>query len=125
SVVIDFDPSIVKNLQGKKIHRLFGDIADLDIQERAKLDRAKLVISTIPDLEDNLLLLKELQHENRKAKIVVMAMEAYEARALYRAGADYVVLPYLAGGRQISKILDEDDLSKIATLKEEDKEYLK
>ncbi|PIY94590.1 MAG: hypothetical protein COY68_01790 [Candidatus Levybacteria bacterium CG_4_10_14_0_8_um_filter_35_23] len=125
SVVIDFDPSIVKNLQGKKIHRLFGDIADLDIQQRAKLDRAKLVISTIPDLEDNILLLKELQHENRKAKIVVMAMEAYEARALYRAGADYVVLPYLAGGRQISKILDEDDLSKIAALKEEDKEYLK
>lgn len=125
SVLIDFDPNIVKKLQSKKVHRLFGDIADLDIQERAKLDRAKLVISTIPDLEDNLLLLKELQHENRKAKIVVMAMEAYEAKALYRAGADYVVLPYLAGGRQISKILDEDDLSKIAALKEEDKEYLK
>jgi len=125
SVLIDFDPNIVKKLQSNKVHRLFGDIADLDIQERARLDRAKLVISTIPDLGDNLLLLKELQHENRKAKIVVMAMEAREARALYRAGADYVVLPYLAGGRQISKILDEDNLNKIATLKEEDKEYLK
>jgi len=122
-VVIDFDPNVVKNLQSKKVHRLFGDIADLDIQERAKLDTAKLVISTIPDLEDNLLLLKELQHENRKAKIVAMAMEAHEARALYKAGADYVVLPYLAGGRQVVKLL-YDNLERIDDLKSKDKEYL-
>lgn len=124
-VVIDFDPGIYKKLEEKKIHRLFGDIADLDIQERAKLDSAKLVISTVPDLEDNLLLLQELQHENRRAKIVVMAMEAHEAKALYKAGADYVVLPYLAGGRQVSQILDENNLNKIKTLKEKDKDYLK
>lgn len=123
-VVIDFDPNIVKNLQNKKVHRLFGDIADLDIQERAKLDSAKLVISTIPDLEDNLLLLKELQHENRKAKIVTMAMEAHEAKTLYKAGADYVVLPYLEGGRQVVKLLN-DNLQKIETLKSSDKHYLK
>jgi Kef-type K+ transport system membrane component KefB len=124
-VVIDFDPGIYKKLEEKKINRLFGDIADLDIQERAKLDSAKLVISTIPDLEDNLLLLQELRHENRKAKIVVIAMEAHEAKSLYKAGADYVVLPYLAGGRQISEILDENNLNKIKTLKEKDKDYLK
>ena len=124
-VVIDFDPSIVKKLKDKKIHRLFGDIADLDIQQRAKLEKAKLVISTVPDIEDNLLLLKQLQHENRKAKIVVLAMEGHEARALYKAGADYVVLPYLAGGRQVAKFLDEDHLEKIEALKTKDREYLK
>ncbi|MCL4354033.1 cation:proton antiporter [Patescibacteria group bacterium] len=123
-VVIDFDPNVVKNLQSKKVHKLFGDIADLDIQERAKLDSAKLVISTIPDLEDNLLLLKELQHENRKAKVVVMAMEAHEAKTLYKAGADYVVLPYLAGGRQVVKLL-YDNLEKMGDLKLKDKEYIK
>jgi Kef-type K+ transport system membrane component KefB/voltage-gated potassium channel Kch len=123
-VVIDFDPNVVKNMEDKKVHRLFGDIADLDIQQRAKLETAKLVISTVPDMEDNLLLIKELNHENRKAKIVVCAMERHEARALYKAGADYVVLPHLAGGRQIAKILDEDNLGKIATLKEKDIKYL-
>src|SRR5680860_231998 len=124
-VVIDFDPGIYKKLESKKIHRLFGDIADLDIQTRANLDSAKLVISTIPDLEDNLLLLQELRHENRKAKIVTMAMEGHEAKTLYKAGSDYVVLPYLAGGRQIAKILDENNLNKIKSLKEKDKAYLK
>ena len=123
-VLVDFDPSIVAKLKSKNIHRLFGDIADLDIQERAKLDEAKVVISTIPDLEDNLLLLKELKHENRKAKIVVMALDSRDARILYKEGADYVILPHLAGGRQIAKIILENHLDKIENLKQKDAKYL-
>ncbi len=131
-VVIDFDPAVVKNLEnsprlgeaGKKVHRLFGDISDLDIQERAQIDSAKLVISTIPDAEDNLLLLKELRHENRKAKVVVMALDSHDAKLLYNAHADYVILPHLAGGRQIAKIIAENSLENIAGLKQKDLEYL-
>jgi Kef-type K+ transport system membrane component KefB len=123
-VVVDFDPKIVEKLKDKKVHRLFGDIADLDIQERAKLDEAKMVISTIPDIEDNLLLLKELKHENRKAKIVVMAMDTRDAKILYKEGADYVILPYLAGGRQIAKIIMDNHLDNIESLKQKDQKYL-
>lgn len=123
-VLVDFDPTIVRKLQNKKVFRLFGDISDLDIQERAKLDSARLVISTIPDTEDNLMLLKELKHDNRRAKIVMMAIEGKEAKALYRAGADYVILPHLAGGRQIADLISKDGLSKLEKLKEKDKEFL-
>ena len=130
-VVVDFDPEILKKLEnlssgktGKKAHRLFGDISDLDIQERAKLDSAKLVISTNPDLEDNLLVLKELRHENRSAKVVVMAFDASEAKILYKEGADYVVLPHLAGGRQIAKLIEENHLDKIEALKNKDMKFL-
>lgn len=123
-VVVDFDPKVVKKLEEKKVHRLFGDIADLDIQERAKLDEAKMVISTIPDIEDNLLLLKELKHENRKAKIVVMALDSRDAKILYKEGADYVILPHLAGGRQIAKIILDNNLDKIENLKKKDQKYL-
>lgn len=123
-VVVDFDPSIVTKINGKKIHRLFGDIADLDIQEKAKLDEAKVVISTIPDVEDNLLLLKELKHENRHAKIIMMALDSRDANVLYRAGADYVILPHLAGGRQMAKIIEENHLDRIESLKKKDEKYL-
>lgn len=130
-VVVDFDPSIFKKLkdlptgrQGKKIHRLFGDISDLDIQKKAKIDNAKLVISTIPDLEDNLLLLKELKHENGRAKILVMAYDSKDAKILYKEGADYVILPHLAGGRQIAKIILDDHMERIEKLKEKDKSFL-
>lgn len=132
-VVIDFDPAVVKNLEnslqfgeaGQKVHRLFGDISDLDIQERAQIDSAKLVISTIPDVEDNILLLKELRHENRKVKVVVMALDSHDAKLLYKANADYVILPHLEGGRQIARIIAENSLENIAKLKQKDLEYLK
>lgn len=123
-VVVDFDPEILKNLEKKKVHRLYGDISDLDIQRRAKLDSAKLVISTNPDLEDNLLLLRELKHENRRAKIVLMAFDSIEAKNLYKAGADYVILPHLAGGRQIAKLISENQLDRIESLKKKDLEYI-
>ncbi|OGH23617.1 MAG: hypothetical protein A2958_02485 [Candidatus Levybacteria bacterium RIFCSPLOWO2_01_FULL_38_13] len=122
-VLVDLDPDIVRRFEGKA-HKLFGDIADLDIQERASLDSARLVISTIPDVEDNFLILKELKHENRRAKIVVMALDTEEARQLYKAGADYVVLPHLAGGRQIAKLIEDNNLDKIESLRNKDVKFL-
>jgi Kef-type K+ transport system membrane component KefB len=123
-VLVDFNPSILKKMETKKIHRLYGDIADLDIQERARLAQAKMVISTIPDAEDNVLLLKELKHENRRAKVVVMALDSHDAKLLYNEGADYVILPHLAGGRQMAEIILDDHLDKIEKLRAKDIKYL-
>ncbi|PIR79935.1 MAG: sodium:proton exchanger [Candidatus Levybacteria bacterium CG10_big_fil_rev_8_21_14_0_10_35_13] len=123
-VVIDFDPSLINHLKNQNLQYLFGDISDLDIQEKAKIRKAKLVVSTIPDLEDNSILLKELKTENRRAKVIMMAFDTHDARQLYKEGADYVILPHLAGGRQVAKILSEGDLEKLEILKEKDKRYL-
>lgn len=123
-VVVDFDPDIVGKLSEKHIYRLFGDISDYEIQKKANLDTAKLVISTVPDTEDNLLILKELREENRKAKVVVMALDSHDAKILYKAGADYVILPHLAGGRQIARLIRENNLENIRKLKEKDLSYL-
>lgn len=123
-VVIDFNPSIIKKLENKKIHRLFGDIADLEIQEKAKLHSARLVISTIPDIEDNILLVKGLNRDNKKAKVLVMALDSSDAKILYREGADYVVLPHLEGGRQLARIIRANRLEVINDLKLRDIGYL-
>src|SRR3989344_2478527 len=108
----------------KKSLSIYGDISDLDIQDRAKLNTARLIISTIPDIEDNLLLLKKHKVENRRSKIVVMALDSTDAKILYKEGADYVILPHLAGGRQIAQILKEDRLEEITKLKNKDMRYL-
>lgn len=123
-ILVDFDPDIVKIWEKGGVHRLFGDITDFDIQERANLKNAKLVISTVPDVDDNLLLLRMLHHENRKAKILTMALEVHDAKALYKAGADYVIMPHLAGGRQIAKLIKEDGVSEILQAKDRDLKYL-
>lgn len=125
-LVVDFDPDVIKRLKDGKTPAVFGDIADPDIQERVGFERAKMVISTVPDLEDNLLLIQGLNHMNRRAKIVVMAYELDDAKQLYKAGADYVVLPHLAGGHHLAKILiNDDDLEMIEKYKARDMEYLK
>ncbi len=123
-VLIDFDPSLIEKYRDENILFLFGDISDLDIQEKAQIDNAKLVISTIPDIEDNLILLKELRHENRGVKVIIMALDSRDAKLLYKEGVDYVVLPHLAGGRQIAKMITENYLDKIESFKQKDSKYL-
>jgi Kef-type K+ transport system membrane component KefB len=124
-IIVDFDPDTVVSMRKKGANIFFGDIADTEIQERAGVDRAKLVISTVPDLEDNLLLIEGINHKNKRAKVVVMAYEVGDAKVLYKAGADYVVLPHLAGGRHLAKILlDKKHLELIEDYKEKDISFL-
>lgn len=125
-LVVDFDPDVIHKLKTNKTPAMFGDIADPDIQERVGFERAKMVISTVPDLEDNLLLIEGLTHLNKRAKIVVMAFDSDDAKKLYKAGADYVVLPHLVGGHHLAKILlNDDDLEMIEKYKKKDLDYLK
>ena len=50
-----------------------------------------------------------------------MAYEAAHAKALYKAGADYVILPHLAGGRHLAKILlDKNHVKLIEDYKSRD-----
>lgn len=123
-ILVDFDPDIVKKWEKGNVNRLFGDITDFDIQERANLKSAKLVISTVPDVDDNLLLLRMLHHENRKAKILTMALEVHDAKALYKAGADYVIMPHLASGRQIAKLIKDEGVGGVGEAREKDLKYL-
>ncbi len=119
--MVDFNPDVVAPMREKGIITIFGDISDPDIQERVSLNKARLVISTSPDLEDNLLIIESLQHSNKKAKFIAMAYEAYDAKTLYVNGADYVIMPHLAGGRHLAKILlDKNHLKLIEDYKLKD-----
>lgn len=119
-LVADFDPDIVKDLQAKNIQSIFGDIADLDIQERLQLHKSKLVISTVPDVDDNLLLLGTLKQFKKKPKTILVAQELHEAKMLYKSGADYVVLPHFSSGRHVAKLLKEEKLEDIESFRKAD-----
>ena len=108
-------------MKERGVNVLFGDISDPDIQERAKLETAKLIISTTPDVEDNILIIESLKHNNKQAKFIAMAYEAQDAKELYKKGADYVILPHLAGGRHLAKILlDKNHIKLIEDYKIKD-----
>lgn len=123
-IVVDFDPDIIKELNDKGVLSIFGDIADDEVQEKAKIHKAKVIISTVSDLEDNLLLLHSLKKTKNGAKVVVIGMDSDDAKRLYKAGADYVVVPHLMGGRHLANIIKNDAIEKIDELKKKDLNYL-
>ena len=119
NVVVDLDPDIIRNLIRKKIPCIYGDIGDLEIIKRLRLEEAELVISTVPSHQDSMLLIKKVREFNPEATIIVTSFDADDALELYKRGADYVVVPHFLGGEHISLILEEltTDLNKLLKIK--------
>lgn len=111
--VVDFDPDIINKMKGKAVTCVFGDIIDQEVQEKIQLDKARLIISTVPDIEDNLVLLNEVKKKNKKTKIIVVAQDEKEMKALYANEADYVVMPHLSGGMHIAKMIKSENLEEM------------
>ena len=126
-LIIDADPEIIQQMKKDGYAVLFGDITDSEIFEKANFVESKLIISTSPDLEDNLFMLSELNKlKNRnsdvRAKIVLRAEDEKEAKILYDNNADYVLLPHFTSGRYLGKILEEgnNDGEILETLRDRD-----
>ncbi len=114
-LVIDYNPEVVRELVGKKIPCIYGDIGDPEIIETVDLKEIKMLISTVPNKFDNLLLIKKTKEVNKRAIIFVTASQVDEALGLYDAGADYVILPHFLGGEHASVLIEEFglDINKI------------
>ena len=122
-LVVDFNPDVVKRLKQRGIHALYGDISDPEIQERAGLGRARLVISTVPDLADSEHLLSHIFNANGEAKVVVTAGDEAAAKRLYKRGADYVLIPQLIGAHHLAELIGKDaKLELLKPLREHDLE---
>lgn len=105
-VVVDFNPETIKMLIDDKIPCFYGDAADPEILEKLDLKNASMIISTVPDKDDNILLIRETRKSNSKAAIFVTGSQIDDALELYDAGADYVILPHFLGGEHVSLILE-------------------
>jgi Kef-type K+ transport system membrane component KefB/Trk K+ transport system NAD-binding subunit len=118
-LVVDFNPEIIKRLMKEHVHCLYGDIGDVEIIDRLNLKEVRIVISTIPYMRENLLLLKKIRQENEKATVFVTANKVDEALKMYEHGADYVILPHFLGADHVAVILEEAtaDVKKLKSTK--------
>ncbi len=118
-VVVDFNPDVVTALNEKNILTVFGDISDDELMDHIKVESARVIVSTVPDIDDNLRLIKSVKKSGSRAKIILLAGNKLEAKTLYSAGCDYVVIPHVTGGSHIAKLLKED-LEAIEAYREKD-----
>ncbi len=124
-LIIDFDPEVVGQLRKHNYDYIFGDIADDGVFEKANFGDARLVISTSPELEDNLTLLTKLKLLKTKPKTILRAQSEKEAEILYKEGADYVLLPHFTSGQYLGKTIAVDmEMKILEQLKNRDLEII-
>ena len=123
-LVVDYNPEIINMMVDEGYHCVYGNVTDEEIIHKMNLRNIKILVSTVPEVQDNLLLIRKTRAVNTKAKIFVTANEIEEALRLYKAGADYVILPHFLGGEHVGDIISKHRKRKI-DLKEHKRDHIK
>ncbi len=124
-LVVDFDPTITDLLNKRGVNHLFSDITDPHIFDNVDLSETKLVISTSPNLQDNLNLTQRIKKIKEDIRIIVRAEFKSDAMLLYDVGADYVLLPHFISGQYLGTIIDSEfNLNRLDILRRKDFHFL-
>lgn len=112
-MVIDENPSIIWYLERNGIKNRYWDMWDLWFLEELDLSNTKMIISTVKDYEDNLILIENIKKYNKTKNIILIMMShhAEEALDLYNRGADHVILPHYIWANHTSLMLEEYGLN--------------
>lgn len=104
-LVMDFNPKVIQQLVNEKINALYGDLGDPEILDFLNLEKTTLIVSTASQIEDNLTLLVEIKRRGVKSPVIMRANSTSEAENLYKAGADFVILPEIVSGAFVAQAL--------------------
>lgn len=124
TLVVDFNPTIIRNLINKGIPALYGDITDSEIVESIRAFDPKLIISTVPTFEENMLLINAFKNSGDDRVLFVTANYVKDALDLYKSGADYVIFPQVLGGEKASTLIEEFNKKDFKDIKEERENHI-
>ena len=111
-VVVDFDPQMTRQLSEQGIPNIYGDAGDEAFLTEVQADKAKLIISTIPDFVISTSILGFLSARHYVGAVVVSVHTPEEARLAYEMGATYVIIPSVLSGKKFSEMLTQHKASK-------------
>ncbi|MDD4356158.1 MAG: NAD-binding protein [Smithellaceae bacterium] len=97
-MVIDFNLEVLKELAGRNVKGVFGDISSMDTLDHAHVAKAEIIFSTIPDMllkkTGNLSLVKTCRTIAPNAVIVATVDSMDRIEELKKKGANEIFLPY-------------------------------
>lgn len=125
--VIDYNPDAISRLKHRGISAFFGDVADVEFLDSMPLEKAKLIISTIPEADDQKTMINHIRGLSKKPVIVCNLYHNIFLDDLYEAGADYIMMPHLLGGQWIAEVLKDSPWTKrtFKLLRKEQKNEMK
>ena len=115
-LVVDYDPETILDLSQKGVNAIYGDANDIEFIHSLHINTAKIIMSTIPDLETNLTILDSIK--DKKVIFIPTSHHINDTQKLYEAGADYVIMPHFLGGDYVAHLLLKDDFNKKLLVKE-------
>lgn len=109
TLVVDFNVSLHEAIRREGARVLYGNLANTETLHHAHLNKAKVIVLTIPDEmlvgTNNAKLVEATREMSPKSAIIVCATRLDEIDELYEAGADYVYVPRLEASRSLSKAI--------------------
>jgi len=127
--VIDFNPHVNEELRRRGIPVTYGDISQRDTLLHAGVDRASIILCTIPNglLKNttNLRLVQQLRGINPKATIIAHAELFEEISRLYAAGADFVSVPRLIEAQELYEVVRAAKVNRLEVKRREQDEELR
>ncbi len=117
-LIIDYNPEAINELSKAGLDCKYGDASDTEFLDELNLDKVKLIASTMPNTDSNLLVIEKTRKVNKKAIIIVISHSIDEAHALYNAGATYVVMPHFLGGNYAAMLITKHKLNEKKFLQE-------
>jgi len=126
-LVVDYDPKTISELSRRGIKCRYGDVDDNEFLSELNFAKTKMIVSTIPEFETNLLLVSKIRQINKDAIIITMSHNVKAADELYNKGATYVIMPHFLGGSHASRMIGEYrlDMSKFLEERKRHIKYLK
>lgn len=113
-IVVDYNPEVIEVMERQHINHIFGDATDFELLEEIGVHKADLVVSTMTDIETNLLLVRHVNQWNPDGVFVCHANSYNDAAKLYEHGAAYVMLPHYLGSEQLSTFIRKNGSNKAA-----------
>jgi Kef-type K+ transport system membrane component KefB len=108
-LVIDFNPTVMRELRNRGITCVYGDIAHPDTLHHAGIANAELILCSIPDDilrgTNNTRLLRNARTTCPKARVMLTTEHIPQALEFYKSGADFVYIPRLHSASEIARIL--------------------
>jgi Kef-type K+ transport system membrane component KefB len=101
----DFNPTSIEQLEKKQVPYFFGDAGDVEFLEDLPIQKLRIAVSTIPDVNTNRMLVKYLKTIGPRSVVIALAHTVEDARDLYQAGASYVIMPHHLGAQHAAKMI--------------------
>jgi CPA2 family monovalent cation:H+ antiporter-2 len=100
-LVIDLDPTVIQDLRKRRIPCIYGDASNPEILSHASLDKARILVCTIPDYQAEELTARNARAINPRLDIVARVHRDQDVALLRGVGVTELVLPFFEGSLEM------------------------